>query len=584
MFIYRFSKLIKSKLIWCFLIFLMAFAFVFADACSSSSANPSQITTIADEDVAPEIHAGVQTYLNLVDAKSLVIDEKGFHDYIGLMMAGSPEAYRSQMAMPYFFDGSIWSATHGQQGQDPEVIRQRVTRRYWECIAAIYAGQRMGILPADEDAALDYLTKIYAAREGDAKDYNPQNAYAADLKKLGLDDIAFKRLYGNVIFPLIATTHAVESTTGWVSPMELDFNLSVRYDETVARTLTIKDIRDVTTIAVDEAAVSAHYEAHKASYMHPEKRAVETVAFPVADFIDVATKGQDLSLLAEKYFNDNGEQFKDKKYEGDVITQCTEAAKNKAASDYVAKTLNAIVAALNANPTATDLAEKFTAQVVTAHGKTATAYDNITATTAPEMDAAILDTARAMAAAAPVELCTSADGKTVYVVRLKAITPATQKTLDEVRADIVDTCRDEIIAKDLTTKTEALLPLFQQKIAEGKTLSVACDEIKAAQPDATYEVTVSGELRYTGANGPAALLAPRQFSSPRYTNATATITYVEKRYEGDKLEKATQRQVLAEQIATQNSQAYVGAWLQNNLDTNPPKDGNGVSLLTPVKK
>lgn len=591
MFIYRFSKLIKSKLIWCFLIFLMAFAFVFADACSSATTTNETIT-IADVEVDRDVLADADLYLRLVDSN------------VGFNTAFNPNFLRTNMAMPNFFDWAFLSmASRGDDLTDEETAL--INRRYWSLIAAAVAAERMGLAPATDKAATAYLEKIYAdpSNPDDPQSERVFNAeaYAADLEKMGLSagehDHRFKRMYTNVVYPVELATHAISYATGWVSPMELDFYLSTAYDTTVARAVVVKDTRDAKTIAVKEEAIVEWYEKNKLSHFHPEKRAIEYVTVPVTNFMEAAkakcgAEEGGIEVLALEYYERNRDEFKDDKgeqlqYEGDVVQQAINKVATEEAIVLACEALNETITQLST--LAPEAAAKlFATEVAATYGEVKT--ETITKTTgAPssEMRNKVFEMGLEEGLMA-FDLCEGDD--CVYLIHLTGITPETQKTLEEVRTVATEACQKAIIADELKVKSDNILTAMKESIAAGKTIQEAYDAVKASMPDVTLTETIefvhskdtpTGDYA-TDIKNASITLAPKQFAKTNYKPTEAITVYVEKRYESttSKLDKATNRQAFATDLANSNAEIFVKQWLDTNLDANPPKNGLDQNLLT----
>lgn len=593
MFIYRFSKLIKSKLIWCFLIFLMAFAFVFADACSSANTHVETVT-MDGEDITAHVREDADLYLRLVDSN------------IGINAMFNPNFLRANMGMGYFFDWALLNAANSEDGITDE-MRELALRRYWSVVAATVAAERMGLTAATNKGSLGYLEKIYSD-PANPEDPNSERvfnaeAYAADLQKLTFDaskhDVRFKRMFNNVIYPLTLATHAIEYTTGWVSPMELDFYLSTAYDTTVARAIVLKDTRDAKTIPVSEEAIAQWYDTNKQRYTHPEKRAIEYVTVPVTSFVDAATakcnqEEGGIEVLALEYYENNRDEFKDDKgeqlqYEGDVVQKAIEKVKTREAIALAIETLNETVSTLGNLPV-DEATTRFAEEIIAPYGAAVAA--EVAKTGATTVDAAIRtktfemgydDVAETILT--PFELCEGDD--CVYVIRLKGVTAEKQKTLEEIRTIATEACQKAIIADELKVTNENILKLIKDNMAAGKTLQEACDAVKTISnvtlTDAV-EFVLSGEEPKgdyaTEIKNGAATLGPQQFSASTYKPTEAITVYVEKRYaKANDIAKSTNRYGLAVELSRQNN--YVKQWLESNLMATPPMNGMDQNLLAP---
>lgn len=574
----------------------MAFAFVFADACSSASVN-IQTITIADKEVDVHTRVDADTYLRVVDSN------------VGINMMFNPSFMRTNMAAPYFFDWVIFNAVRSEEGLTGEA-RILADRRYWSVIAAAMAAEKMGLLPATDKAAKLYLEKIYAdlANPEDANSERVFNAeaYAADLQKLGFDPTKrehtarFERMYNNVVYPVTLATHAIEYTTGWVSPMELDFYLSAAYDTTVARAVIVKDTRDPKTLDVTEDAVTTWYEANKQSHKHPEKRAIEYVKVPVEGFIEAATakcnaEEGGIEVLALEYYENNRDSFKDSEgnqlqYEGDVVQQAIAKVKTQEAIKLAIESLNETVTTLNTLASNDEATVRFTEAIVTKYGVAEKAE-------LPKTGAiTVVDALRTKAfemgyddvtgeILTRFELCEGED--CVYVVRLTAVTPEAVKSLEDVRAIATDACQKKMLADELKVKNDSVMATIKTKMAEGKSLQEAVAEVSATTADVSLSDEVQFVLSGEAPTGDyanemkqaSAILGPKQFADSVMKSAEAVTVYVEKRYENatSALTKSTQRNALAIELSRQND--LVAQWIKANLEANMPKYGTGVDVL-----
>ncbi len=567
MFIYHFTKLIKSKLIWGFLIFLIAFAFVFADACSSRGGE-AMTYYVGDEAVEQDIVDNARYYFNLVDG------DRGY--FIPLA--------------PLFWDLDARALSDEEAAARPDIDR---SERFWKFIAAVKASEDMG-LDATDKAAETYLAKVFTAP---IDEKNPEAGYAFSparyrnaLMQFGFnpdrDEKLFRRIFAKAIFPVMNATHAIEYTTGWASPMELDFSLSALYDTTFARAVMLRDTRDLATITVEDARINEWYEANKENHKTPEMRTISYFEVPVDAFMEEAGASKDLDILALEYFEENRDEFlaegvtaEDLKFEGDVAAKATNKVQKQIALELAKVSLDEKVSAANY---AGETAKKNFTDTFSTYGemKIAILQRDVTPANIQKAEDVISRVFEMDPTIAPVELCEGDD--CLYVVYLDKVDESVVKSLDAVRDVALEACRKEIVKEALKVSANTVREAMAKSIAEGKTITEAYDACKAslANLEMTDEVSFVANTRTAPKDVQYAntilqrstKLAPKQFSEAEIVDGNvAVMVYVDKRTKGDTLAKTTARMNLA--IELSRSQNYTRDWLTTNLATKPATDG-----------
>lgn len=567
MFIYHFSKLIKSKLIWGFLIFLIAFAFVFADACSSRGGEAITYY-VGEEEVPQEVIDNARFYFSLVD---------------------SDRGYFIPMA-PLFWDLDARSLSDEEAALRPDLER---SERFWKFVAAVVASKDMGFAATDK-AAEAYLAKTFVAP---IDEKNPDAGYAFSpvryrnaLMQFGFnpdrDERLFRRIFSKAIFPVMNATHAIEYTTGWSSPMEIDFSLSALYDTTEARAIILRDTRDLATITVEDSRINEWYEANKEFHKTPEVRTISYYEVPVTAFMEEAGQSKDLDILALEYFEENRDEFiaegikaEDLKYEGDVAAKATEKVQQQIALELAKESLDEQVSKANY---AGETAKKNFVDTFATYGeiKTIGLQRDIEPPVLQKAEDVIARVFEMDPTIAPVELCEGDDR--LYVVYLDKIDESAIKPLDAVRQIATDACRKDIVEEALTVSANNVRTALVDAIAAGKTIDEAYAACKATLTNLEMTNTVSFKAHTRTAPKDVAYgntilersttLAPQQFSEPEVLDGNAAvIVYVDKRIAGDALAKTTARTNLAIEISRREN--FLRPWLTANLEANPAKDG-----------
>lgn len=275
MFIYHFSRLIKSKLIWGLLALLMVFAFVVADSCRSAAPNAN---------VAGFLDGNAVTYQESESAaKTLSI----LSEY----------AYFLPPSAQIF--GALMRTDPGESDEAAQARRQAV----WKLLAAREVAVNHG-LTTTQAGAEQVLARFFTDGQGV---FNP-GYYRAFLSRNNYAEASlFEKTFATVWLPAQTMTSCVFNAVGWVSPMEQDFLLDALYDTTTLYTATLKNTLKVEEIETPEAEVQAWYDGHAESYTLPEQRTIAYVEVPASAFEAQVTIEE---MDAMQYYDDHSEEFK----------------------------------------------------------------------------------------------------------------------------------------------------------------------------------------------------------------------------------------------------------------------------------
>ena len=550
MFIYHFSRLIKSKLLWGFLALLMVFAFVVMDSCSSSGAEGSVAGYLEGESVNPKL---------LSDASQTVTVLNGQSAYY------LPRASQAFSAI-----------VRGDEADDWQARR----RQAWKIIAAANAAQRTGIT-GGQAAAYQVLESAFVGPDGA---FNP-NLYRFFLNANNYaKPKLFEETFANAWLPAQTAALAVFNATGWVSPMEQDFALAATYDKTTAYAATLKTAVDPATITVAEADIAAWYEAHKEDYRLPEQRVVESFDVPLKAFADKLTIEE---MDAMQYYDDHSEEFRGT---GTNATKTLpfEEVKDKAIAkvrDIRALEEALIFANENLVPKAqvsgiAEAAKGYEGQKTATLRKDATpAYQN-----GGEFLSAVFEMD-------PEETpCNAVAGNDrVYVVRLQRIIETHIPALADVKARVEADVRADRVAQRIKEQGEALRGLLAGKLTEGTAFDAAvaacATEGLTATTAMTFVLNDSAKVDIAHRNevlDAASMLGPKGLSKPIIAGDEILLVYVSERTPGDDLAKVTAKQRIAQSLGFGAAFQTATDWMNWNLDrAAPTSDASGdIPLLT----
>lgn len=552
MFIYRFSRLIKSKLLWGFLALLMVFAFVVADSCSGLAGTGGG-ALIGDEPVAP---------------RALSQAERTVGVMTGELMPALPEPAQTFAV--------LLRADDEREGEEGLATRRAV----WKLLAARAVGARNG-LSAGVPAAVGAIEGWFLGPNGA---FAPE-LYRAFLARTNFADSprAFEELLADTWLPAQAAALAVFNAVGWTSPMERDFTLSALYDKTTAYAATLPNTLKDEAIDVSDAELQAWYDAHKADYQVPERRAIAYVEIPAAPFGD---KLDIPELDAMQYYEDHQTEFYGTGTNATVTLPFEEVKDKAIAKERARRAMEE--AFVHANET---LVPQAAADGLAAAAKP---YGEPKAATLQGTQAPDFQNGRDVAASVfemdteEAQFNAVAGEDRVYLIQLTKIEPAHVAALDEVRDAVLADARRDKRAQRLRANGETIRGLLAKELEKGVAFDQAVAACKVDGLTATTAMTFTLGNRARDLDIPhreavlaaAAGLGVKALSEPRLTPGDdLVLVYVDKREPGDALLKATSTPRLLQELVFWGAFPLAGDWLTWNLDRQPPTRADGVPLL-----
>lgn len=561
MFIYHFSRLIKSKLLWGFLALLMVFAFVVVDSCDgAASGGLAQAGFIDGKPVSAKMLENASQTRTILESQTL---------------------YYLPQSVQLF--GALLRGEDGMSEVWPVRSRQN-----WKVVAAQRVAERQGI-EGSQAAGEAVLERLFA---------DPNGAFNPDLYRAFLDanqysaPRLFEQTFAQTWLPAQTITLAVFNAVGWASPMEQDFALSAMYDQTVAYAATLKNTLKPEAVEISEADQKAWYDAHKKDYALPEQRVIAYVEVPASAFADKVTVEE---MDAMQYYDDHNEEFKGS---GTNATQTLpfEEVKDKAVAKVKAQR-------------ALESAQTFANETLVAKAHASGAQDRARALEAAAKDygkpkQATLradrpfgfQNARDVVASvfemdAEENYLNAIPGTDrAYLICLQQVIPEHIPAFEEVKARVLADARKDRMEQRLKTNGETIRGLLADSLAKGTAFAdaVAACKVEGLSASTAMTFTLSDAANVTIENrgevfSAAASLGVKALSEPVITPAEdVLIVYVAERKPGDALKKATARPNMARNLAFSSAFQVASDWLEWNLERDAPVNEKGVPVLDPV--
>ncbi|MEG1480278.1 MAG: peptidyl-prolyl cis-trans isomerase [Kiritimatiellia bacterium] len=547
MFIYHFTNLIKSKILWGFLALLMVFAFVVMDSCTGPAPDTQAAGWIQGDDI---------TRRDADDASQ-----------VGAILKGQGAAYLPQNAQIFSY---LLRA-----GMPVETWPER-RRMNWKLLAAHRVAQNNG-MTISEKGAERVLETMFAGPDGA---FNPA-LYRAFLSANNYTQPKlFETTFANLWLPSQTLTMSVFNAMGWASPMEQDFVLSARFDPTTLYAATLKKSFDPATLKIEEATLTAWYAAHKDDYSVPEQRVVTTIEIPVTEF---AKKVEVVDIDAMQYYDDHSEEFQGSDTNGVARTLPFEEVKDKAIAKVRAeRALEQTLVFANETLVSKVQTSDF-ASATKDYGKPSTA------TLRQDRPFGFQKVADVMASAFEMDVeetpvTAIAGDDRVYLLRLEKVIPQHIAPFAEVKASILDTVRKDTQKKRLNQNGQTLRSLIAAELAKGSTFDAAIAACKTDGLTATTAMTfvVADTTKLDSAHGTeiigaASSLGEKTLSEPIVTaDDELLFVYIAKRTAGDPLAKATAKTNIGQNLAFNSTFQMTADWLNWNLDrAQPTSDAEG---------
>ncbi len=568
MFIYHFSRLIKSKLLWGMLALLMVFAFVVADSCSGTSSDAT-VAKFGETSVGQTTVRDAECVVTaLGNLQSIPNPSYSFAD--GMFRRVKVPAAGENMNL-------FWMLTTRTPLKDEEAEMYARQRYLWTLLAAREVGARNGLAVSEVAAQNALMDALSTADNG----YTPE-AYARFAVDAGVQAAAdqFTTAYTNVWVPTQGITLAVLNSTGWVSPMERAFVHAATFDKTTAQVAVLKNTLTPDAITVADADVQAWYEAHLNDYSVPEQREIAYVEIPMDAFVEKAVVTDDDAI---QYYEENPDQFKG--------TNETDTLPFLEVKDKALAEMKKIKGLDDAYLFATlDLVDQVKAQGIDA--LTATYGAVKMATVREDRPFGFQNASDVISGVFQQDLEESRYNVVrgtdrIYFIELKQVISEHIAPLEAVQGRVISEARQDLLKKALEENGEKARAIIEAQLAQGKTFTdaVAACNIEGFTASEAVEFVINDRPQLTIPHAEivkqtAPTLGVGAVSKPEVVGEEVVLTYVSARTPGDPLTKNDELVALAEQASVDLAFMQTKAWLDWNLAREEPLTVTGVPLLT----
>lgn len=542
MFIYHFSRLIKSKLLWGFLALLMVFAFVVMESCTGAS---------APQDASAGYWGDVSVPRKVMEDAAQTVN----------VLNSNGRFYLPQRSQ--IFSGIV-------RGNDPVDAEWTVRRRQnWRLIAAREVAIRNG-MEMSVNGGNRVLETMFSDSTGV---FNPERyrsfLYMNQYSKANL----FEATFANAWLPAQTAAISVFNAVGWVSPMEQEFTLATAYDTTTAYAASLKNPINLDSVVVPEAELKAWYDANTEAYKLPEQRVVAYVELPASTFAEKISVEE---MDAMQYYDDHNEEFMGTGTNATKVLPFEEV-KDKAIEKVKAR-MALEEAMLFANETLVATATTISFE------EAAKPYGEVKTATVRMDQPFGFQNARDVVAAAfemdPEETPFNAISGTdrVYFVRLDKVIPEHIAPYDTVKDRVLADARRDRRATALKAKGAEIRTALAAELAKGTAFDAAVAACNVEGLTATTGMTfvleeaMKLEIPYRqevlGAVGE---LGVKGLSEPVITAANdVVLVYVADRKAGDVLAKTTAKAALADSLAWATQFRVAADWMDWLIETTPP--------------
>ncbi len=575
MFIYRFSRLIQSKLLWGLLALLMVFAFVVADSCSGMGGGDGYLR--ADEPVDRKtVDQAYRTVGTLTNDDLSFFSQEG---YFSSLLPHGANALRAALVV--------------SEPQANNAGRANNQRLVWKLIAARQLADRLNLTRGGKDAAKQMIEGSYADAQGA---FDPETYKHFLLRANFQTPAEFEQLYADTWLPAQSAAGAVLKSVGWVSPMERDFTLSTVFDEATAYTVTLKNTAKPEDIALDDDALKAWYDANQERYRRPEERTIAYFEIPSKTFLRSGDPSEEEEIEAMQYHADHMDEFKDP-----ASTNATEVVAYETVRDKVLEKVRADAALVEARIFANEkvlpqLALSSFEELAKPYGgaKTATITENGWPVGFQNaMD--VREIAFGLQLNGDPNYDVVAGTDKVYLIQLTGVRESDIRPFAEVKEQVITALRSEKVREQALASGATLRDTLAKALAEGKTFEnavAACknenltagkaqtftlsDPASFQQMDTPYRAQVFDAVQNLGAN---------TLSEPTVVgNNDVLLVYVASRLEKTPAEKATQGPMLTQRLTQEAGLLTAGDWLSWAIKTNPPTGANGAFINLDIEE
>lgn len=551
MFIYHFSRLIKSKLLWGFLALLMVFAFVVMDSCTGAvQQGESSAGYIGDTAISRKtLEDAAQTVTVFNSQGSFYLPARS--QYFGATLRDGA------------MDSENWNA---------------LRRQNWKVVAAREVALRNGLKMSRKGGS-----RVLEAMFADANGVFNPNRYRAFLAANQYSNPSlFEVMFAETWLPAQAVTMGVFNAVGWVSPMEMEFALETNYDTTTAYAASLKNTIAMDSIAVADEDLKKWYDEHQEEYRLPEQRVLAYVELTADKFAEKIVVDD---MDAMQYYDDNNDEFMGTGTNATTVLPFEEV-KDKAIEKVKARrALEDALLFANETLVAEATAKSF-AEAAKAHGEVKSAtvradrpigFQNAQDVVASAFEMDIEET--------PLNAIAGTDR--VYFVNLEKVIPSAIAPFEEVKDRVLSAVRRDRMDALLKEKGATVRNAIAAELAKGSAFdaAVAACQIEGLTATTGMTFVLNDAARLDIPHRTEVLDAAETLGTQKLSDAIVSsadeivIVYVADRKPGDVLAKTTAKAGLNDQLGIATQFRTTINWLNWNLDRTPPTVDGSRPLL-----
>lgn len=440
MFISTFNKLIRNKILWGIIAFLVIVSFV---AWTTDTGGVQEREK--------------QTVMGKLDGQSVSHSEFNkarFDSYLSIgLMYGRPVTVTPK-------------------------IETALRMMAWKRLAALRQAPKFGVGVTDIEVLNAVHEQPFFIENGQFDPARYTYFVKEVLSKLNCSEAQFQRFVRDEI--LITKLRFILGQSTWVAPAEVEQTFSQLYDEFVVSyaRLQLKDVE--ADIKVADADARTYYDQNTAEFKIPAKVAVKLASFSIEDYTDVGAV-EDSDVAA--YYDENMEQFTSTDTNDISFTSPLEEVEEDIRMTLARKT------ALNA---ANDRASEFELALTPGRDDTAPTFEQAAAafglnvqTTAlfaagqliPEAPDAGSDFSKSAFSLrkTPTEYFSYplAGEENIYLIALDRKTEARIPAFEEVKADAMEAAREQAAFAALEKKTDEIMKAAKAAVKNGKSFESA---------------------------------------------------------------------------------------------------------------
>ncbi|MFZ4397297.1 MAG: SurA N-terminal domain-containing protein [Kiritimatiellia bacterium] len=251
MFIYHFHRIIRHRLVWGVFAVIVSLAFLSVDSCYRSDGKTDSVAKIGGKPVSSETFTMLEREVRGIGRNRT--------------------------------DASF-----------PEIATQ-----VWHQVAAFQVAAELKLGVSREEVASAVQESLGIT---DGYDSVVHANYLKKLRDNGMHPRQYEQYLEHIL--TLRKVGAILDSASWVTPIEVDDELSGLTDELTVRLITVSN--RFASIGASEAQIQAFFDVHSNSFRLPKRVAVQYVSIPVSNYLSGVSITED---QIKDYFDDHGDKL-----------------------------------------------------------------------------------------------------------------------------------------------------------------------------------------------------------------------------------------------------------------------------------